>query len=74
VYYIDLDVDVKHVESGFAMPVIMRMVGGGQAAIVRETITAPATSLHLGPFAFKPTKMIFNEFFGVLSNDKVEMK
>ncbi len=73
-YYVDLDVKVSDVEAGFSAPVIMRAVGAGTASILRETIIAPTTSLHLGPFDFKPTKLIFNEFYGVLSDDNVKQK
>jgi hypothetical protein len=73
-YYVDLDIRVENAVEDFAMPVIMRVVGDGRASIFRETVAVPSTSLHLGPFDFEPTKLIFNEFYGVLSDDDVKQK
>lgn len=70
-HYITAEVDVQDTPADFQMPVIMRVEpSNGQSVYERHTISAPHTSLELGPYSFKPKKLIFNEYHSVLSKDK----
>ena len=74
-HYISANVTTGKAEDGFRMPVVIRVVSdGGQSVYVRQMIKCPQDSFELGPFAFTPKEMIFNEFHSVLSRDKVKKK
>ncbi len=73
-YYINADVATKGVPSDFRMPVILRVKGGGDDRLMRETVVGNNYSFELGPFETEPGELVFNEFFSVLSKDKVKKK
>lgn len=77
-YFIDGTVVTKRVDADFAMPVIMRveLKGGGSEQSVYESkmVRAPKSDFTLGPYETEPKKFVFNEFFSVLSEDKVKKK
>ena len=77
-YYIDGNVVTKKVDASFEMPVIMRVEVKGSSAeesqYFSETVKAPESKFSLGPFDSEPKKFAFNEFFSVLSQDKVKKK
>jgi len=35
---------------------------------------APQAAMELGPYSFKPSEIVFNEFHSVLSRDKVKKR
>lgn len=73
--YITVNVTTSKVEADFKMPVVIRVQSdGGQSVYVRQMIKSPQDTFELGPFAFTPKEMIFNEFHSVLSKDNVKKK
>ncbi|MDH4155836.1 MAG: hypothetical protein OEW00_00980 [candidate division Zixibacteria bacterium] len=74
-YYIDVAVAAKNVDASFSLPVALRVPGGdGNSTFLRKQIEGAQTSLHLGPYAKAPQELIFNEFFSVLSIDRISKK
>jgi len=77
-YYVDGSVVTKKVGDAFSMPVVMGVELTGRTSdetiYMRETIKAPETLFSLGPFPTQPKKFVFNEFFSVLSQDRVKKK
>ena len=74
-YYIDAEVAAKNVDATFSMPVVLQVAGGdGNATFDRRQIEGAQTSLHLGPYAEEPKELVFNEFFSVLSVDRIRKK
>ncbi|MGH8015894.1 MAG: hypothetical protein ACREBV_06860, partial [Candidatus Zixiibacteriota bacterium] len=77
-YYIDGKVITKKVDTDFEMPVVMRVELKGNSSeeslYFRENVKAPESQFTLGPFDTEPKKFTFNEFFSVLSQDKVSKK
>ena len=74
-YFIAADVVTKGVTSDFRMPVILRVKGANdESSFVRENIAGTKCSFELGPFEAEPKELIFNEFYSVLSKDKVKKK
>jgi hypothetical protein len=74
-YYIAADVETKAVGADFSMPVVMRVEGTeGQSSFHRPRISGHEDSFRLGPFAFEPKELHFNEFYSVLCKDKVRKK
>jgi len=74
-YFINAQAETKGVDANFTMPVVMRVVGGdGESTYFRQAIGGSKTEFELGPFASQPQKLVFNEFFSVLSKDKVKKR
>jgi hypothetical protein len=74
-HYITANVRTDKVGESFRMPVMIRIASDGeQSAVVRQVIEGPQDSFELGPYAFTPKEIIFNEFYSVLSKDKVKKK
>ncbi len=74
-YYVDVSVTTKKVSPEFSMPIIMRVEEiNGESTYLRQNVTGLSDSFSLGPFATEPKELIFNEFFSVLSKDKVKKK
>jgi hypothetical protein len=74
-YFVNATVKTKGVAPDFTMPVAMRVVhGSNESTFLRQTVGGPETTFELGPFPSKPEKLVFNEFFSVLSKDKVKRK
>jgi len=74
-YFIDVKVETKGVDPHFTTTVAMRVVGAsGDQTYLRETVSGAHTEFTLGPFASKPKEFVFNEFYSVLSKDKVKKK
>jgi len=68
-------VETKGVGADFTTPVALRVVGAdGDQTYLRETVSGTQTEFSLGPFASKPKEFVFNEFYSVLSKDKVKKK
>ncbi|HUV31708.1 MAG TPA: hypothetical protein VMY05_11560 [Acidobacteriota bacterium] len=74
-YGISVDVATDGVGPEFRMPIIMRVqdVDGGSSYVRRE-VSGPTDRFTLGPFPTEPKELIFNEFFSVLSKDKVKKR
>jgi len=74
-YYLDVNVTTKDVGSEFKMPIIMRVEDkSGQSTYHRQVVSGHSDSFELGPFEVESEKLIFNEFWSVLSKDKVDKK
>ena len=74
-FYINATVVTEEVDPSFKMPVIMRVKDkNDQSTFLRETIAGVEHSFELGPFETEPKELIFNEFYSVLSKDKVKKK
>jgi len=74
-YFINAEVETKGIDPNFTMPVVMRVEGDdGKSTYFRQVIGGAKTEFELGPFAAKPKELVFNEFFSVLSKDKVRQK
>ncbi|MFQ5453459.1 MAG: hypothetical protein ACE5D6_04655, partial [Candidatus Zixiibacteriota bacterium] len=74
-YYINATVETKGVDQAFHMPVILRVEDKNENSLFfRENVTGTEYNFELGPFTSKPKKFIFNEFYSVLSKDKVKKK
>ncbi|RKX28508.1 MAG: hypothetical protein DRP47_04165 [Candidatus Zixiibacteriota bacterium] len=74
-FYMPIDVTTENVEVNYSQPVILRVKhGDGSSTFKRETISGTGTHLELGPYDIKPEKLVFNEFFSVLSRDDVTRK
>jgi len=74
-HFINVKVATKGVDPSFIMPVAMQVVEDDDNwTYLRETVSVPQTEFTLGPFASKPKKFVFNEFYSVLSKDKVKKK
>ncbi len=74
-YFIDVKVETKGVDPHFTTTVAMRVVdSGNKQTYLRETVSGTQTEFTLGPFASKPKEFVFNEFYSVLSKDKVKKK
>ena len=59
----------------FKMPVVIRVQAeSGESVYRREMIEGVQDSFELGPFAFTPKEITFNEFHSVLSKDNVKKK
>lgn len=72
-YYLPVTVQTKKVAENFAMPVIIRVQAeAGGSSYHRQMIEGASTSFEIGPLTAQPKEMIFNEFAGVLSRDKVK--
>ncbi len=74
-YFIPVSIMTKGVGSNYQMPVIMRVTNkNGNSLFLREVVKAGSNNFELGPFANEPKELIFNEFFSVLSRDKINKK
>ena len=77
-HYISGAVVTKKVSEDFAASVIMRvrLIGDGkdESVYFRKNIKGPSDRFELGPFSREPKEFTFNEFFSVLSEDKVKKK
>jgi len=74
-YFIDVDIETKGVDTSFVMPVTMCVsFGQNNSSYAREKVTGTSTHFTLGPFASEPKEFVFNEFYSVLSKDKVKKK
>ncbi|MCH9024085.1 MAG: hypothetical protein IH931_02015 [candidate division Zixibacteria bacterium] len=77
-HYISGAVVTKKVGEDFAASVIMRVRlkgdGKDESVYFREIINGPSDTFELGPFSREPKEFKFNEFFSVLSEDKVKKK
>ncbi|MEA3297749.1 MAG: hypothetical protein U9R56_07790 [candidate division Zixibacteria bacterium] len=74
-YYVEVNVKTKGVGSDFKMPVIFRVVSDDKApVIIRQTISNPNDNFEFGPFANKPSELVFGEFYSVLCKSEVEQK
>ena len=74
-YYLDVNVTTKGVGGDFKMPIIMRVEDkSGQSTYHRQVVSGHSDSFALGPFEVESEKLIFNEFWSVLSKDKVDKK
>ena len=77
-YYVNAAVVTKKVSEGFVASVIMRVRlkgdGKDESVYFRKTINGPSDSFELGPFSRELKEFAFNEFFSVLSEDKVKKK
>ncbi len=74
-YVIPVDVKATRVRPDFTMPVILRVVlPGDNYVFLRQTVNAGDTHFELGPFDQKPSELVFNEFYSVLSRDRVKKK
>jgi len=74
-YSIDVAVETKGVGSDFIAPVVMRVMDGtGNSTYLRKAVSGFHTEFTLGPYESEPKKFVFNEFYGVLSKDKVKKK
>ncbi|HVP06969.1 MAG TPA: hypothetical protein VMS71_03930 [Candidatus Acidoferrum sp.] len=76
-FVVKVNVAAAGVDPAFSTPVLMSVAGvkdDGGPAIFRQQISGPQTSFELGPFMKKPSQFQFNEFFSVLSSDKVKQK
>jgi len=70
-----VNVTTKGVSGDFKMPVIIRVEDkSGQSTYHRQEISGHSDSFTLGPFEVESKKLIFNEFWSVLSKDKVDKK
>jgi len=71
-FVVDVNTAVSRVGASFQMPVIIRIEHeDGSSSYVRQTISGSRGTFQLGPYASKPKGFFFNEFFSVLSSDKV---
>ncbi|PWB70384.1 hypothetical protein C3F09_09120 [candidate division GN15 bacterium] len=71
-YVVNVNATVSRVGGSFQMPVITRVeLEDGTSSFGRQVISGTGGSFELGPFASKPKGFFFNEFFSVLSSDKV---
>ncbi len=71
-FVVDVNAAVSRVSASFQMPVIIRVeLEDGTSSFVHQMISGAGGSFQLGPFASKPKGFFFNEFFSVLSSDKV---
>jgi len=71
-YVVDVNAAVSRVGASFQMPVIVRVeLADGTSSFVHQMISGAGGSFQLGPYASKPKGFFFNEFFSVLSSDKV---
>ncbi len=74
-YFLDVKVETKGVAPDFTTLVPLQVgFDDNQWRYLRGTVTAGQTEFSLGPFEAKPEKFVFNEFYGVLSQDKVKKK
>jgi len=74
-YYIDTEVKARGVNDAFSMPVILSVIDEFDNSIyLRQTIIGTETKFQIGPFANKPDKMVFNEFYSIMSYDNVNKK
>lgn len=74
-HYITGMVETSGVTDSFEMPVIMRVeMEDGSSISLRQPISAGKNELNLGPFPTRPKELHFNEYFSVLSKDKVKKK
>ncbi|MCK4632668.1 MAG: hypothetical protein KAT79_05320, partial [candidate division Zixibacteria bacterium] len=72
-YYAEGTITAKKVGDDFVMPVVMGIVDqDGNATFQRQMINGTNTSFKMGPFAGEPSKIVFNEFNSILSNDDVK--
>jgi hypothetical protein len=72
-FVIDVSTTTKNVGADFKYPVIIRVgTEDGNSAYFKQMIAGATNSFQLGPFASKPKDFKFNEFFSVLSEDKVD--
>lgn len=71
-FVVDVNATVSRVGAGFQMPVIIRVeLEDGTSNYAHQTISGSSGAFQLGPYASKPKGFFFNEFFSVLSSDKV---
>jgi aminopeptidase N len=74
-YYITGTSRTEGVPDDFNMPVVLRIVGvDGNNAYLRHSFAAGSHPFELGPIGSEPKELVFNEFFSVLSKDKVNRK
>lgn len=77
-HYVSAAVITKQVSEDFTASVIMRLRlkgdGKDESVYFRKTINGPSCRFELGPFSREPKEFKFNEFFSVLSEDKVKKK
>ena len=74
-YFVDVEVTTKKIDTSFAMPIVMGITkSDGSRIFLREEISGERTEFSLGPYENKPNEFVFNEFYSVLSKDKVKEK
>ncbi|MCP4683811.1 MAG: M1 family metallopeptidase [bacterium] len=72
-YYLPVTVETRKVAEDFKMPVIFRVQSeAGGSTYFRQTVEGTQQSFELGPLTEAPKELVFNEFAGVLSKDKVK--
>lgn len=74
-HYVTADVETRDVMADFETPVIVRVnKEDGGSTFHRVTVKAGEGTFEIGPLDYTPTDIVFNEFYSVLSNDKVKEK
>jgi hypothetical protein len=72
-FYAEVTVAAKNVGNDFVMPIVMGIVDqDGNATFQRQMINGTNTSFKMGPFTGEPSKIVFNEFNSILSDDYVK--
>lgn len=71
-FFVDFDIQTKNVSKNFKAPTIMSIQFENENIFIRENLEYGNNSYKYGPFKTKPKKLSFNEFFSVLSRDKIK--
>ncbi|MBD3256820.1 hypothetical protein GF377_00205 [candidate division GN15 bacterium] len=71
-YVVSGDIQATEVSDSFRMPVVLHVLSGEGSTYQRVWVEGATASFELGPFASEPKELVFNEFFSVLSKDKVK--
>jgi len=74
-HYISALVKTKNTGADYDLPVIMRVENAdGQSSFHRVTVPGEGGSFSIGPLPQEPVALYFNEFYSMLSKDKVKKK
>lgn len=73
-YWVNLSVQTKGVPANEVFPVMLDISFPGSSALLRQAIAGTQTEYRVGPFAGKPTKVVFNEYSSVLCKADVNEK
>lgn len=63
---------VSNVPADFSAPVVIRLSGGADSEVIRQTLVAGDNSFQLQGIKSAVTDVVFNEFYSLLSRDNVK--
>ncbi len=72
-YFIPVEVANKEGTPAVGLTVLLRAaIGGDESVFFRQKLSPRKSQFELGPFDSRPSELVFNEFYSILSRDNVK--